>query len=31
MAKVKAELIVAFSMINMGLISFYLGLKAEQN
>lgn len=29
--RVKAELIVAFSMMDMGSISFYLGLKVERN
>lgn len=29
--RVKAELIVAFSMVDMGSISFYLGLKVERN
>ncbi len=29
--RVKTELIFAFSMVEMGLISFYLGLKVEQN
>ena len=29
--RVKAKLTAAFSMADMGLISFYLGLKVEQN
>lgn len=29
--RVKAELIVVFSMVDMGSISFYLGLKVEKN
>lgn len=29
--KIKKKLVLAFKMINMGPISFYLGLKVEQN
>lgn len=29
--KVKAELIVAFDIVDMGLISFYLGLNINKN
>lgn len=29
--KFKAKLISTFQIVNMGLISFYLGLKVEQN
>ena len=29
--RVKAELKAAFNMVDMGLISYYLGLKVEQN
>lgn len=28
---VKVELVIAFSMVNMGPINFYLSLKVEQN
>ena len=29
--RIKAELVTAFSIVDMGLISFYLGLKVEQD